>query len=184
VIRVNLIRGQEAPLAPRFAARQVPFYLLGVALLGALPMALNWRATALIEVRDALRLEIARHQSAMVRRRSGESPAVDDVDDPAGSRAAGVRLRSAAAAVPPDLWLIAYSERGGNVTIRGMAASDDAPRTFLENLAATSAFGRVEITETARRSPPEAEPTQRTVHEFLLRAVRKRAGPVDDEGKG
>lgn len=168
MIRINLNR--EASPAALTSARYGRV-LLVVAILGgvltATQVALVAGAATLTERRDALRLEIARQQAEALRQ-SSTKPATSADEGLATSTDVATRLRRIAAAVPGDLWLLGYRELGGEATMRGMASSDEAARVFVENLAASAAFWRLEITETATDGGRESEPG---VQEFSLKGA-------------
>jgi hypothetical protein len=161
------------------------YFFAAVATLAVIHLALDWRDATLVETRDALRLEVAREQSRTLKRHSTPTAATGEVGLADTSQVA-LRLRRVAAAVPDDLWLTGYNERRGEIAMRGMVSNHDAPRIFVENLAAAKVFGPLEIVETARRPGSDGKRMGTAgVEEFSLRTVLgTRAGAVDKGGSG
>lgn len=55
------------------------------------------------------------------------------------------RLASLSGAVPDKLWLTRYAETGADVSLSGVAFSEDLIAAFMRNLAATDDFSNVEL---------------------------------------
>lgn len=55
------------------------------------------------------------------------------------------RLAALSDSLPPKLWLTKYSENGNNVTIGGVAMSEELIAIFMKSLQASGAFSNVEL---------------------------------------
>lgn len=150
MIRINLIRDLAVAAPEPSSTAPLLLAVVAVAALAVVDVTLASRLANLTEGRDALRLEIAREESVIVRERSRRRPVPAAAAKSVRSTAAGQRLRHVATAVPNGVWLTAYSERQGEVAMHGVASTDEAARVFVDNLLATTAFVAVEITETSR----------------------------------
>lgn len=175
--RINLIR--EAAAQPECRANQGrPLrWLAMLIVIAALHWAENAWVGSVIETRDSLRRSVEGLERSAARLRSTSLP-VAPADRATGPSRPAVRLRSIAASVPPDVWLVGYREHQGEATMRGMALNDEAMRTFADSLSATSVFGHVEITETTRiGAAGEAGESARASYEFQLKATLQDAAP-------
>jgi len=181
--RINLIREESASCPVPVCRTHLRLCMLTAVTLAVVHVALGWRLAALAERRDAVRLAIARRHSAALRHEAKPHVSTPPADDPVGPGEVGRRLRAIAAAEPPDLWLLAYDERRGEVTMYGMTSDETAPRAFVENLTAALVFARVEIIETLRQpSPVSSRLEEAGSHEFRLKAVRRAGLAVENTG--
>jgi hypothetical protein len=129
---------------------------------------------ALADSRDALRVA-ARPTAAATRATSHVDEATTATD--AGPAAPGERLRRLAAALPPDLWLVAYEERDGTVAMRGFARREKATQEFLHQLPSVG-FRQVELSEAFRVDrTPGSQGSHARLQEFRLKAETGEPAP-------
>lgn len=54
--------------------------------------------------------------------------------------------------VPDKLWLTEFTEKGGTVSVKGVALSEKKVAEFMRNLTASEFFGGVDLVQTAQKS--------------------------------
>jgi type IV pilus assembly protein PilN len=82
-------------------------------------------------------------------------------------------LMTLSEAAPTRLWLNEFTDKGGEVTITGLAIDDPTVAEFLARLQSSPHFHGLELVETA-----QAEEGQTRVKKFMMR------GPLDYSGDG
>lgn len=177
--RINLIRARITQSENRESEWHLLRWLAAITAVAVLHLAESTWLAAVVDLRNSLLRDVEGRERAAVQLQPS-SPR-DSVDPAARPSRAASRLRSVAASMPSDLWLVGYREHQGQATMRGVSLNDEATRTFVDSLAATRVFGAIEITETTRTAavPPNASTV---LYEFQLRAVLQEVVPAVAQG--
>lgn len=182
MIRINLARDRQPPASPisSVPGRRLPRLLVILAIAGV-HLFQSASVASLERSRDRLRSDLTLRQAARgVRATAGRQPL--PAERPQGNAAASARrLRHLAASVPHDLWVVAYRERGGEITIEGRTRSDAAVRTLTGELSNMETFGPVEITETVRDEERDSPQFSFTLVALVRRkSAASGSSPVED----
>lgn len=150
MIRINLIRATAPRRTPQRLRAARAIAVATMVLLPAAHLVQGAWLASLEERHAKLAMEVE-----SLRTTTGKSPVAPArvQQSPRGAVTSVERLRAIAGAAPPELWVVAYRQRGNAVTINGIALNGRAADSFAGHLSRAESLRRVEIIETSLREP-------------------------------
>ncbi|HVM94913.1 MAG TPA: PilN domain-containing protein [Candidatus Acidoferrales bacterium] len=160
MIRINLLPVKEAQRAMG-RRRQISVGALSVAvalLMMIIPFMLQGRRMSRLDSEmDDLQAQVAKLESQakevkdLDKKRTDLKAKLKIIDDLKRKRVGPVRiLEDLGSASPEKLWLVEFSDIGGNATITGMALDNQTIAEFMRSLQSSKYFYDVDLVETAQ----------------------------------